>query len=424
MRTQPRWDCATLTVVVWGVLLTGIAVHAFLHPATHTVYDIYAPAARTWWAGRDLYVRTTDYFRYSPLVAISFTPFAVLPDEYGGALWKVANCLIFAAGLRAWIRHLLPRDLTSTEIAGLFLLVLPASLHSMYIGQANMMMLGAILLSLAAAADGRWNWSAAWLVWATLIKGYPLALAMLLAALYPKRFPMRFLVALSIGLLLPFLVQRPSTVATQYISWANHLQDSTVLMHERSRSLDYLLESCQLSLPGRAFTMAGALTGLLVLGVVLIIFRADMAETTLNLNRMFAWFVTWLVLFGPAIEACTYAIMSPAIAWATVDTWRCGGSWLRRLLIGASLLLTGPVVTDAFGPAVRRYANAHAFQPLGALFFLGYLLLELRPMLNQRVARDECAGANAVAAISRARKTPRMSPVSFLLGCSRGTSLI
>ncbi len=103
----------------------------------------------------------------------------------------------------------------------------------MYIGQANMMMLGAILLSLGAAAEGRWNRSAAWLAWATLIKGYPLALAMLLAALWPKRFPFRFAASLVIGLLLPFLAQQPSLVAMQYASWFTHLRDSTGILHER-----------------------------------------------------------------------------------------------------------------------------------------------------------------------------------------------
>ena len=39
---------------------------------------------------------------------------------------------------------------------------------------------------------------------ATLIKGYPLALALLLAGLYPRRFPLRYLAALAAGLLLPF----------------------------------------------------------------------------------------------------------------------------------------------------------------------------------------------------------------------------
>jgi hypothetical protein len=194
-------------------------------------------------------------------------------------------------------------------------------------------------------------------------------------------------------------------------------------MHDRSRSLDYLLETCQLALPNRAFSVAGVVAGLLVLGAVLITFRENVADTALNLHRMFAWFVTWLILFGPAMEACTYAVMSPAIAWAIVDNWRRRGGWFPRLVLSTSLLLTGPVATDAFGPTIRRYANAHAFQPLGAVLFLGYLLSELWPTLNRSVTADVCGSAPQAADRPDARATPRTSPVSFLLGCSRGTSL-
>jgi Glycosyltransferase family 87 len=377
MRDRLPWNFTTrAAALVWVFLIAGIALHAYFYPGTHTVYDIYAPAARSWWAGRDLYQRTTDYFRYSPLVAISFTPFAVLPDELGGAVWKIVNCLVFALGLRSWIRHLLPPDLTATEIAMLFLLVLPICLHSMYIGQANMMMLGAILLSLGAAAKGRWNRSAAWLAWATLIKGYPLALAMLLAALWPKRFALRFVVSLAIGLLLPFLAQQPSVVAMQYASWFTHLRDSTGILHERARSLDHLLETYQVLVSPHAFALTGMAAGLFVLGVALSE-REVLPGTGPRLRAIFSWFVTWLVLFGPAIEACTYAALSPAIAWALVDSWRRRSGWVGRLLLGSSFLLAGPAVTDAFGPTFRRFANEHALQPIGAILFLAYLLLQL-----------------------------------------------
>ena len=102
---------------------------------------------------------------------------------------------------------------------------------------------------------------------------------------------------------------------------------------------------------------------------------------------MFAWFVTWLLLFGPAIEACTYAVLSPAIAWAMVDNWRRPRGWVSRLMLGMSLLLAGPAVTDAFGSTFRRFANEHAVQPIGAIIFLVYLLLELG---HHVVGEDTC----------------------------------
>ena len=63
-------------------------------------------------------------------------------------------------------------------VAILSLLALPVSLHSLYIGQANLLMIGCILFGLAAIPDGRWNRASSWLAAATLIKGYPLALAL------------------------------------------------------------------------------------------------------------------------------------------------------------------------------------------------------------------------------------------------------
>jgi hypothetical protein len=375
MRVRLRWDSVTFAVLAWIGLLTGIAVHAHLHPATHTVFDIYAQAARNWWAGRDLYVRQNDYFRYSPLLAISFTPFAVLPDAWGTPLWKVFNCAFFAVALGIWSRRILPKDLSRSELAALFSLVLPLSMHSMYIGQANMMMLGAMLLALAAAAEGRWSWSAGWLAWATLIKGYPLALGALLAAQSPRRFAPRFALAIVIGLLLPFAGQAPATVAAQYRSWFDHLGASTSLMPERSRSLDHLLATYHHALSPRVFSCLGLLTGAIVLGLILAR-RPVVADPRQRLQRSFLLFVFWLVLFGPAVEACTYAVTSPVVSWELVNSFRRRTSWALRSVLIASLLLMGPLVTDAFGPAIRRLGNEQGFQPIGALLFVGYVLLE------------------------------------------------
>src|SRR5205085_9519498 len=121
-----------------------------------------------------------------------------------------------------------------------FLLVLPLSVHSLHNGQANVVMLGALLLGLAAASLDKWNQAAAWLALATLIKGYPLALALLLAALWPRRFLFRYAIALALGLLLPFATQRTDLVIAQYQSWLAHLQESTVIMRERLRTLEHL----------------------------------------------------------------------------------------------------------------------------------------------------------------------------------------
>src|SRR5712692_5430755 len=85
-----RW--LTTALIVWCGLTAGVAVHAYLYPWSHTVFDVYGPASRNWWAGENLYLHRNDYFRYSPLFAVAITPFAILPDSWGNAAWKIFNC--------------------------------------------------------------------------------------------------------------------------------------------------------------------------------------------------------------------------------------------------------------------------------------------------------------------------------------------
>src|SRR5262249_37388359 len=184
-----HWDWTGVVIVVWVGLVLGLAVFSYLFPWSHTVYDIYARSARRWWNGEDLYAALgTDYFRYSPSFAIALTPFSLFPDSWGGALWRVFSCSIYAAGLWAWIGRVLPLTLTRAQIGAFFLLVLPVSAHSMYNGQANLVMLGVVLFALAALVQEKRNQAAGWMALAVLIKGYPLALALLLGIRYLRGF--------------------------------------------------------------------------------------------------------------------------------------------------------------------------------------------------------------------------------------------
>src|SRR5579859_6648691 len=87
-------------------------------------------------------------------------------------------------------------------------------------------------------------------------------------------------------------------------------------------------------------------------------------------------FSVWVVLFGPATEACTYAVIAPAIAWALIDAFGRPAAWGRRAVLVASLLLMGPIATDMFGSTVRLWANHYGSQPMGGLLFLAYLVAQ------------------------------------------------
>jgi hypothetical protein len=391
-RMRPQRLIPMLAIAVWIGLGSAIAVHAYFFPRSHTVYDIYSLAARKWWAGQDLYapivkewweesgVRggTTDYYRYCPLFAVAVTPFALLPDCLGNPLWKVFCGAFFVTGLAVAARRLFPVTLNGSRLAVFFLLVSLVALQSLYIGQANLIVIGAVLLGLSAGADERWNRAAMWLALATLVKGYPLGIGLLVAALYPGRFLGRYLVALAAGLLLPFLAQRPSVVINQTVSWWQHLQDSTILMRERLRSMDKLLEVCRCAVSPSAFAWMGLAAGLVCWGLCL--FRS---RQTTDIRTRLTWtlqlFSIWVVLFGPATEACTYVVVAPAVAWAIMEAFQLSRSWMSRALLILSLHMMGPMVTDMYGPIVRAFANGCALQPLGAVIFLAVLAAETFP---------------------------------------------
>ena len=383
MARRVCWDVASLAGLAWAGLLLGLAAFGYCFPRAHTVYDIYARAGRNWWAGQDLYTaRGTDYYRYSPLFAVGMTPFALLPDRYANPLWRLANGVLYAAGLAVWAARVLPRspagpaqDAGRAMWGAFLLLALPTSLHSLHNAQANLLMLGAILLGLAAAVSGRWNRAAAWLALATLVKGYPLALALLLGALYPRRFALRYAGALAVGLVLPFAAGRPAVVAAQYASWLGHLRDSTTIMRERLRSLDHLLALYGHPVVPRTFWAAEALAGAGVL-ILCASYRRRTPDLRAQLVVVLEGFAAWAALFGPATESCTYVIMAPAIAWALVDAFRRPAPWPGRFVLVLSLLLMGPLTTDLAGPMLRNFANEHGSQPVGALLFVVYLLVQ------------------------------------------------
>ncbi len=385
MRAWDRVNWPAVAVLVWGGLILGIAIHGFCWPWVHSVYhDAYAPAARSWWTGQDMYegASPTTGYRYGPFFAVALSPFALLSDNWGNAAWKIFNCAFYALALGIAGMRLLPRTLSRNQLAALFLLAASLSLESMHNGQATLVMLGAILLGLTAAAEDRWNLAALCLAFATLIKGYPLALGLVLMVLYPRRFSLRYVAAIGLGLALPFALQTPSVALAQTVHWITHLTASTgVTRGDVSRSFDSLFDLYGNGLGNRTFLVLEMLAGAAVLGLSLWQTRQTTDRRAL-LTYVYVLFAIWVVLFGPATESCTYVVAAPAIAWALVEAFDREAWRSTRLLLIASLMLMGPLVTDLFGATIRTFAVAHGSQPIGALLFLACVLAQTRPVFG------------------------------------------
>src|SRR5262249_22740064 len=150
------------------------------------------------------------------------------PDVPAALLWRLLGALAFLGGLAWFCRSVLPSPLTPPRRAGLLLLVLPLAVGSINNRQSNALVLGLLLIGVAAAAVRSWNLSAPAVAVACLFKVYPIAVGLLLAVLYPRRFSWRLALALAAGLALPFLFQRPDYVIAQYAGWLNHMGENSL----------------------------------------------------------------------------------------------------------------------------------------------------------------------------------------------------
>jgi hypothetical protein len=376
MSERRRWDWLATAAIVWAATILGVCIHAYFRPAGHTMFDIYAGAAGDWWAGEDMYVQHREWFRYSPLFAFAFSPLAALPDGVGNAAWKALNAAVFLAGLAAWLRYAMPCRPNRAVTGATILLTMPGAMHSLHIGQANLLMMGLTLLGMTAAARGRWWPAAALIAGATLIKGYPVALGLLLSALFPRPFSARFATMTGAGLAIPFLVQSPGSVAAQYQSWLSHLVISQGdINRDRQRALDNLLEVAGLAVSPAAFLLMGAAAGAAVFALC----RTDAARIVDHrdrLVRVVMLFAMWVVLFGPATETCTHVVFAPFAAYLLADAIEYRAGWFRCGGLAVGLALSGPSGTDVLGSGVRQFVNAYGLQQIGELVLLGFLLAD------------------------------------------------
>jgi hypothetical protein len=372
-------------IVVWVAALALLGGNALFRPHRNTVYPIFVEAGRRWLGGDDLYRPTPglDEFRYGPPAAALLAPFGLLPDGPGGLLWRLAGAAAFCGGLAWWGRAALPRSQTRGRLALLFLLTAPLTFGNIHNGQANVLIMGLLLLAVAAVARDRFNVAALSLAVAALFKLYPIAVALLLATFYPRRLAPRLALAIGAGLLLPFLLQRPEYVAGQYAGWVGHLtQDDR---QARPREMWYrdarLLWSWGAAPMGhRAYQLAQAAGAAAAAAACLWARRAGLARPRL-LALLLGLGCCWMTALGPATESATYLLLGPTAAWLLLS----GGAdrhpiGLRILWLVAYVVLVVSQVASALPGGWGRSLQSLGPQPLAALLLLGGLLaLAVRP---------------------------------------------
>jgi hypothetical protein len=381
---RDRW--ARGAVVVWLVIVAAVCARAVLQPRVHSLYPTWAAAGGDWLAAVPLYRNTwdqhLDQFRYSPLAAALFAPFHLLPEQVGGALWRLLNAAALLGGFAWWLRAVSPAPLTARQWGLLFLLLAPLSLSSLNNGQPNLLIAGLLLATLAGVMRERWTMAAFCVAGATALKVYPLALGLLLTAVYPRRFTLRLALALAFLAALPFALQQPGYVAGQYRLWFERLRDNDEArrswpLHMAYRDLWLLFRVWHVPVTASVYMSIQLLTAagcaaVCVAGRLRGWGRPRLLTATLTLATC------WMMLCGPATESSTYVLLGPALAWAVLGAG--GEPWAVRAL---PALAWGLLVVCVLAGLFRNTAQFHALglQPLAALLFAaGYLAGALRAL--------------------------------------------
>lgn len=394
LKTMPsahRWT--RLAVILWAVGLLVVSVRVLAQPRSHSVYPIFAQAGCDWLDGAPLYGkknRDLDQFRYSPLIAATFAPFSALPDRAGNLLWRWLNAGVLLGGLAWWLRS---TRAGRTESAFVFLLVLPLALGNVNNGQSNTLVLGLLLATMAGAAEGWWTLASAAVAAACVFKIYPVAVGLLLAVVYPRRFTWGFALALAAGVALPFLFQRWEYVAEQYAAWLRTIGgDDRQSWPVEATYRDFRL-LCRVwwhPLTARTYSLVQLGLAAAIAGVCFLKSgylkkgrtAVDERETRLLL---FALASCWMTVFGAATESSTYILLAPALAGVLAQVWTEGRPRWERGVVTFSFGLLIVAQMSSWFPFGTRF-HSYGPQPAAGLVFFGYLLARAARRTRQPVA--------------------------------------
>lgn len=383
---RSRTRLEKLVIGVWIALFLAVSVRVMVsRPRSHNDYPTYANTGRNWIQGQDLYYQydslgNYDDFRYSPLVAVIFAGSTAVADPIGNVLWRAFNLVVFLGGLGWWCRKVLPESLERSHIALVFLLVLPLAAANVNNGQCNLVILGSLLAGVAAAADKRWMVSAAFLAFAALFKVYPAALALLLIAVYPRALGWRFLLALSVGILVPFLFQNSGYVNRQYETWMGYwFQEDRELNVGQVlyRDLRLVFRVWLDPLNGKVYLAIQMLTALGAAAACVTAKRAGWSERRL-LFMLLGLGCCWMTIFGVSAESCTYVLVAPCLAGGLITSHIESRPWFVRCWFWASFgLFLASLIAKWFPRGAEVFDNRASDPIAGLLLLAGLLAAEL-----------------------------------------------
>ena len=369
-----RW-LVRITLSIWTLIYLICCARVLILKTTKgSVYLDFYDAGAHWINGTLLYLRGGMHeFRYSPLIAAFFVPFKLLPLRLGEFLWRSLNFAAFTGGLDYCCKTRIPAVLSTCQVCAVFLLCIPLAVGSLNNAQSNPLVLGLMLISIAAIPQKRWWLCAAAITVATCFKLYPIALGLLLILMFPRTLAWRLLVCLAIAALLPFVLQRTTYVTGQYSVWFEYLSSED---RQRGPIFDWYKDFRALwrvyvnTMSQRTYLILELITAAwIALACLLARLRAVRLELLLALTLSLS--ACWMTAFGPATESATYILLAPGIAWGIVLSNAKPRARLRRILYGVifGLFLASQFAINA-GNAGRFFREHLQPLPLAATLLL------------------------------------------------------
>jgi hypothetical protein len=366
------WNIGALAV--WTIVFLGLAVRTLGNPHRATAFTVYRLAGTHWLSAQHLYGDWRG-FVYSPLAAVFFTPFSLLPPGWGNLCWTWFNAAIFLLGVCALLGSGIYSGIKPGYHGIVYLLLVPLVLGNLDTGQANPTVIGLVLFAVAAVPAERWSVVALCVAAATYLKIYPLAIGLILFVMAPRRLGWRLLLALLLLGILPFLFQHWSYVSQQYHEWiSTRSADDRRLYPLKDVPLDLwflLVRFGHLPIPGFVYSAFQVLSGGAIAFFCLVGVWKNWPKERL-LAGILAFACIWMTVCGPATELQTYVLLAPVVVLMLVNSLpHLQTRWLKIGLVSVYVLLVMAIARTSFLPSLKNLWVL-TIQPVAAVIFLGF----------------------------------------------------
>ena len=355
------------------VVFAGMSLYLVFNPDRTGVVPNYRFASSHWWLGESMYPGGTHGFLYVPQFAVLFSLIDwIQPPVLGEIVWRLFGFGIFGWGLwrLAAIFSAKSRDPhQSTAIFSLLvLLAVPASLASINNGQTNLALSASLVLLCVSIRDERWNFAAACLTLALVLKPISVAPWLLGFAVFaPIRIPL--LGGLAAVGILGLIHPDPAYALGQWIEFWGKLTHSYTPENLRVSDLFGMLEKAGFPNPLPFNSLSRVVASGAALWFVFWKYRRGGSMG----GSWGLWVATALIwtIFNPRAETNSYVLISPLLGFAAVSYWtdEKGERWKGTILAIACIGL----MCDGMGKPIYLATDVW-FKPLIVLLVSPLLL--------------------------------------------------